>query len=134
MREQGVTREIVERAREFRIAPTRSEALLWDALRDRQLSGVKFRRQSVIGPFVVDFCAPLYHLIVEVDGAVHAGQREHDMERQYRLESAGYRVIRVSADAVESDLPSILRAIADALNLYHSPSLLLVSKGEGVGG
>jgi very-short-patch-repair endonuclease len=88
----------------------------------------------VIGPFVVDFCAPLYHLIVEVDGAVHAGQREHDTERQYRLESAGYRVVRVSADAVESDLSGVLRAIADALNLYHSPSPLLVSKGEGAGG
>jgi very-short-patch-repair endonuclease len=129
-----VTREIVERAREFRTAPTKSELLLWEALRDRQLSGVKFRRQSVIGPFVVDFCAPLYHLIVEVDGAVHAGQREHDTERQHCLESAGYRVVRVSADAVESDLSSVLRAIADALNLYHSPSPLLVSKGEGAGG
>jgi very-short-patch-repair endonuclease len=130
----NVSREIVERAREFRTAPTKSEALLWEALRDRQLFSVKFRRQSVIGPFVVDFCAPLYHLIVEVDGAVHAGQREHDTERQYHLESAGYRVIRVSADAVESDLPSVLRAIADALNLYHSPSPLLTSKGEGAGG
>jgi len=129
-----VTREIVERAREFRTAPTNSEALLWEAVRDRQWTGVKFRRQSVIGPCVVDFCAPLYHLIVEVDGAVHAEQREHDTERQYRLESAGYRVLRVSADAVESDLPSVLRAVADALNLYHSPSLLLTSNGEGAGG
>jgi very-short-patch-repair endonuclease len=134
MRERNVTRELVERAREFRTAPTRSEALLWKSLRDRQLSSVKFRRQCVIGPFVVDFCAPLYHLIVEVDGAVHVGQCEHDTERQHRLESAGYRVFRVSAEAVEPDLPGVLRTIANVLNLYHSPSPLLVSKGEGAGG
>jgi very-short-patch-repair endonuclease len=130
----AVTREIVERAREFRTTPTRSEALLWDALRDRQLTGVKFRRQSIIGPFVADFCAPLFHLVVEVDGAVHAGQREHDVERQQWLEAEGYRVLRVSADAVETDLPSVLRTITDALSLYHSPSPLLGAKERGPGG
>ena len=130
MWEQNVTQEIVERAREFRTALTRSEALLWDALRDRRLSGVKFRRQSVIGPFVVDFSAPLDHRIIEVDGAVHAGQREHDAERQHWLESEGYRVIRVSAHAVETDLPGVLRTITDFLSLYRSPSPLLSSNGD----
>jgi len=95
-----VKRELVERAREFRKAPTRSETILWDVFRDRQLHGVKFRRQFVIGSFVADFCAPRQRLIVEVDGGIHDTQRKHDQERQRLLEAARYRVIRVSAEDV----------------------------------
>jgi len=77
-----VKRELVEQAREFRKAPTRSEAMLWDVLRDRQLHGVTFRRPFVIGSFVTDFCAPRQRLIIEVDGGIHDMQHEHDNERQ----------------------------------------------------
>jgi len=129
-----VTREIVERAREFRTVPTRSEALLWDALRDRQLLGAKFRRQSVIGPFVVDFCALRHLLIIEVDGSVHDGQREHDAERQQKLEAEGYRMLCISAESVETDLPRVLATIATHLRPSFSPSPLPQSKGEGARG
>lgn len=129
-----MTREIVERAREFRTVPTRSEALLWDALRDRQLLGAKFRRQSVIGSFIVDFCAQRHLLIVEVDGAVHDGQREHDAERQRKLEAEGYRLLRIPAESVETDLPHVVATIATHLRPSYSPSLLPPGKGEGAGG
>jgi very-short-patch-repair endonuclease len=129
-------REIVERAREFRTVPTRSEALLWDALRDRRLLGAKFRRQSVIGPFIVDFCAERHNLFVEVDGAVHDGHREHDAERQHKLESEGYRLLRVPAESVETDLSGVLATIATHLRPRpsRSPSPLPSGKGEGAGG
>jgi very-short-patch-repair endonuclease len=128
-----MTREIVERAREFRAAPTQSEAVLWDALRDRQLLGVKFRRQCVIGPFVVDFCAPRQRLIIEVDGAVHLAQHEHDAERQHKLEGEGYRLLSIPAEAVETDLSNVLAIIATHLRLSHSPSPLPQAKERGLG-
>jgi len=88
----------------------------------------------VIGPFVVDFCAPRHHLIVEVDGAVHTAQFEHDAERQQRLQEEGYRVLRIPAASVESDLSDVLSTIATNLRLSLSPSPLLTSNGEGAGG
>jgi len=91
----------------------------------------KFRRQQVIGPFVVDFFCPEHRLIVEVDGTIHDTQRKHDEERQRMLESCGYAVVRVSAHAVETDLPGVLATIALSLNQSGSPSPL---DGEGVGG
>jgi putative DNA methylase len=118
-------------AREFRAAPTPTEARLWAALRNRQLSGAKFRRQQQIGPFVVDFFCPEHRLIVEVDGTVHETQREHDEERQYMLESCGYRVVRLSVHAVVTDLSSVLVSIAQHLDLSRSPS---PRDGEGAGG
>lgn len=117
-----VKRELVEQAREFRKVPTQSEAILWDVLRDRQLYGVKFRRQFVIGALVADFCAPRQRLIIEVDGGIHDTQREHDQERQRLLEAARYRVIRFSAEDVETNLPAVLSTIAKHL-VSPSPSL-----------
>ena len=96
--------------------------MLWDVLRDRQLHGVKFRWQFVIGAFVADFCAPRQRLIIEVDGGIHDMQREHDSERQRRLETAGYRVIRFSAEDVETNMSAVLSAISKHL-LSPSPSL-----------
>jgi very-short-patch-repair endonuclease len=80
---------------------------MWAALRGRAL-GVKFRRQSVIGPFIADFTCFEHRLIVEVDGAVHEGQREHDAERQTIIEAHGYTFFRVTSEEVERDLEAVL--------------------------
>ncbi len=43
----------------------------WSLLRNRRIGGLKFRRQHVIGAFIVDFyCADL-RLVLELDGAPH---------------------------------------------------------------
>src|SRR5579859_3522710 len=88
-------------AREFRKEPTPSEAILWEAIRGRQLDGRKFRRQRPIGLFVVDFYCPAEKLLVEVDGPIHALQQKADLERQEILESLGLCFVRISADTVE---------------------------------
>jgi very-short-patch-repair endonuclease len=89
------------RARQMRLSPTVSEARLWQALRGSPL-GVAFRRQAVIGEYIVDFLAPAVSLVVEVDGGYHArGERV--------LVRAGYRVLRLESELVMADL---LRAVA----------------------
>ena len=52
---EGLRVKMKEIARQFSKQPTRSEGLLWEALRNRQLDDRKFRRQHPIGNFVVDF-------------------------------------------------------------------------------
>lgn len=55
---QEVVKALTERARELRRKQTPAEAILWQALRDRKLAGLKFRRQHPFGRFVIDFyCA-----------------------------------------------------------------------------
>jgi leucyl-tRNA synthetase len=102
-----MTRALVERAKEFRREPTRSEAMLWDALRRRTL-GVKFRRQVVIGPFVADFVCHPRKLVVEIDGRVHETQLERDAERQAFIEAHGFSFFRVTADDVERDVEGVI--------------------------
>jgi adenine-specific DNA methylase len=102
--------KMTEIARKLRKQQTKSEAILWEALRNRKLEGKKFRRQHPIGKFVVDFYCDAERLIVEVDGSIHE-QPEHqelDRQRQALLESLGLRFVRLSAKQVETDLASSL--------------------------
>ena len=108
-----------ERARELRKNQTRSERRLWQALRGRKLGGWKFLRQHPIlvgsdgtESFVVaDFYCAEAKLIVEVDGPIHARQQVRDGDRDFATRLRGYRVLRVTAKEVETQLPEVLATI-----------------------
>jgi len=76
-----------ERARLLRRDSTIPERILWKLLRDRRLSGAKFRRQHPVGPYVVDFYCPSHGLVVELDGRSHDDHGLQDQERERYLES-----------------------------------------------
>lgn len=99
-------------ARTMRSTPTAGEAALWQAVRDRRLCGWKFRRQHVIGGYVVDFYCPALWLVIEVDGPVHDDHRAQDRQRDEDLTSLGVQVVRLrNADVLER-LESVLDSLA----------------------
>lgn len=65
-----------QRARELRTQMTDAERRLWDILRERQISGFKFRRQLLLGKFIVDFACLEARLVLEVDGGQHGGEAD----------------------------------------------------------
>lgn len=75
------------------------EALLWQAICGGKL-GASFKRQIVLGSFIVDFCAPAARLVVEVDGAHHARRIGADKRRDRALAAIGYGVLWLEADLV----------------------------------
>ena len=103
-----------ERAREMRFAPTASEARLWQCLSGSKL-GVGFRRQLVIGNFIVDFACTKVRLLVEVDGAAHEGRERHDARRDRAFGELGWRVVRVTDEDVMHRLLVVLESIVRAL-------------------
>lgn len=123
-------KKMTEIARKLRREQTASEAILWEALRNRKLEGRKFRRQHPIGKFVVDFYCDAEGLIVEVDGSIHElpEQQELDKQRQALLESLGLRFVRLKAKQVENDLPSALDNIRSAFPLI--PTFSQREKGD----
>ncbi|MDX1547586.1 MAG: endonuclease domain-containing protein [Rhodothermales bacterium] len=100
--------------RQLRQQATPAEVLLWQGLRRRQLRGRKFRRQYSIGPFIVDFCCPEEHLVIELDGSVHDDplRREYDEDRTVFLEKQGMRVLRFENRAVLEYPEGVLETIA----------------------
>jgi very-short-patch-repair endonuclease len=102
-------------ARVLRKRMTPAERRLWSAIRNGTLLGAKFRRQHLVGRFVLDFYCPLAKLAIEVDGEIHTHQAEYDDARTVYLESYGIRVIRFQNDEVLQDLPRVLDRIRVAL-------------------
>ena len=115
--------DLVEQCRRFRKNPTRSEAILWEALRNRRLVGEKFYRQVIVGPFIVDFLCRKQKLIIEIDGPIHEMQKDRDGERQLVLEKLGYQLLRLKSVEVENDLSYCLARIEEALIPNPSPTL-----------
>nr|WP_255266828.1 MULTISPECIES: DUF559 domain-containing protein [Sphingomonas] len=109
-------------ARALRRRMSYPEVLLWQRLRG-QATGVKFRKQHPIGPYVVDFYCASARLVIEVDGVGHDGcQVERDELRDGFLRENGYRVLRVRADDVTRDMAAVVAAIVScaARPLHHA--------------
>jgi len=103
--------QIQQRAHELRQEMTPAEKLLWSHLRDKQLHGLKFRRQHPLGPFVADFYCAAHRLVVEIDGDIHDLQPERDAARTEQFEQYGYRVIRFRNERVLNNIEDVLTAI-----------------------
>ena len=125
-RNQFVTREKLELARDLRRRMTPQEQILWHALRNDVVGALHFRRQQVIAGYVVDFYCASAKLAVEIDGASHRDRIEHDALRDRALSEIGITTLRVRNDEVERDLSGVLRKIAETSLLAPLPS-----SGEG---
>lgn len=90
---------------------TDAERKLWFSLRNRQLAGLKFRRQKPVGQFIADFACAEANLIVEVDGGQHYLNGTADRQRTAMIESLGWRVVRFSNFEVLNNLAGVLEAI-----------------------
>ncbi len=111
-----------DRARNLRQRSTDTERLLWRHLRDRQLAGLKFRRQHPLGNFVVDFVCLEHRLVVELDGGQHATQQQADADREAFLMGLGYRVLRFWNNEVLGNTVGVLEAIVSAARSADPPS------------
>ncbi len=108
---RGTTPEIELAAKKLRKNLTPAEQILWQALRGRQLHGLKFRCQHPVGKFIVDFYCPQCKLVIELDGEVHDQQTEYDSARTAQLQAYGYHVLRFRNEEVFANLSSVLEQI-----------------------
>ncbi|MCP5371393.1 MAG: endonuclease domain-containing protein [Hyphomicrobiales bacterium] len=101
------------RARALRRRSTEAEKRLWHRLRDRQLHGLKFRRQVPVGTYVVDFLCYENRVVVELDGGQHGDEstRRRDAVRTSFLQERGFRVLRFWNNDVLENLEGVLQAI-----------------------
>ncbi len=106
------SKHMIKRAKSLREASTAPEQLLWLALRNGQIGGLKFRRQHPVGPYVADFYCHSIGLVVEVDGMSHDDKVVQDSQKTRYLEAQGLRVLRVINEDVMCDLDAVTREIA----------------------
>jgi leucyl-tRNA synthetase len=117
--------EIVKkRARELRSNTTPSEAILWNKLRNRKLSGYIFLRQhpivynpygSGVKYFVADFYWDTKKTVVELDGPIHEGNLENDQFRDAEMVNLGLHILRIKNEELQN-INDVLKKIEIYLN------------------
>ena len=117
---------LTQTARELRNNPTEAEKYLWYMLRFKNL-GVKFRRQAVIGSYIVDFVCFKKKVIIEADGGQHADSQA-DKVRDLWFREQGFKIIRFWNYDILGNRDGVLQRIVEYLEcpLPNPPH-----KGEG---
>ena len=105
-----------EHARQNRSNLTEAENLLWQYLKADGM-GVTFKRQHIIGVYIVDFVCLSKKLVLELDGGYHQlpTQKISDAERSEWLESRGFRVLRLTNEALFGNIDGALNKIKELL-------------------
>jgi very-short-patch-repair endonuclease len=124
-------REAVRRARQLRSNPTDAERKLWRRIRDKQLEGMRFRRQRPIGKYIADFVCLDARLVVEVDGGQHGEQLAYGARRTATLRNEGFRVLRFWNHDVLENIEGVLEVILNALQRDAEPTPSRPSPWQG---
>ena len=103
---------------------TKEESLLWHTFLKKY--PLRFRRQYVIGNYVVDFYCHQAKLVVELDGSQHydPAEQEKDRRRTDYLESQGLTVLRFTNLEVTRQFRLVCQVIDDTCTNT-------LSRGEG---
>jgi len=104
-------------SRDLRKNQTDAERLLWRHLRTKRFLNFRFRRQQVIGFYIVDFYCSKAKLIIELDGGQHAleGAVLCDQDRTAFFKASGCRVIRFWNNDVIKNIVGVLADINEKL-------------------
>lgn len=104
-------KELKQRARDLRSNSTLSEVLLWRLLKNKQMYGLDFNRQKIIGNYIVDFYCPKLNLVIEIDGSSHDNKYTYDAKRDEYLNSLGLFVLHIDDRDVKFSISKVLYMI-----------------------
>lgn len=104
-----------ERAKTLRYFQTDAELKLWYNISYRQILNCEFRRQYVLGNYIVDFICLEKYLIIEVDGGHHLNEVAYDQIRTDYLNKLGFKVLRFWNSDVIENTEGVLEVIYQTL-------------------
>jgi very-short-patch-repair endonuclease len=102
-------------ARRLRKNMTKSENILWEKLKKKQICGLRFRRQHPIDFFIADFYCHDVRLVIEIDGEIHDQQKEYDDGRSAEMEKYSIKVIRFINSEVENKIEDVIDKIENEI-------------------
>ena len=111
-------KSIQDKRKRLRNYGTPAEAALWKIIRNRNIAGLKFRRQHSVGNFILDFYCPAIRLCIELDGEDHYWQEgmERDKIKTEFLIKNNIHVIRFENRLVFEDAEFIIGSIIKYMN------------------
>ena len=114
-------------SQELRKSATKEENTLWYQYLRRY--PVQFRRQCVLGHYIVDFYCAKAMLVIELDGSQHYEQEgiQRDKQRTADLESLGLYVLRF----YNTDINQNLRGVCQMIDRIVGQRLMEAPSGPG---
>ena len=105
--------KLKEFARQLRNNSTKTEILLWQKLKRKQLFGYDFHRQKPINNYILDFFCHELMLGIEIDGYSHELIEvfEKDTRKTRKMNDFGITILRFSDYQVLRDMENVLIAI-----------------------
>lgn len=90
---------------------TKEEALLWYCFLSKY--PVRFRRQYIIGDYIVDFYCHKAKLVIELDGSQHYDEQGQaaDKQRDAYLKEQGLTVLRIPNNAIKENFAGVCQHI-----------------------
>ncbi len=98
----------------FRNNMPRTEVLLWNRIKGKQILGYKIRRQYGVGNYVIDFYCPKLKLGIEIDGDSHFTVEglNHDRIRNNYIAGKGIELLRVTTTEIYDNMDGVLEYVA----------------------
>lgn len=96
--------------------PTEGERCMWEWLKGG-IGGFRFRRQVIIGNYIVDFACIKAKIIIEIDGGYHNTEEQINLDttRTNYLNRYGYQVIRFTNEEIIGNPTSAYERIKQLL-------------------
>ncbi len=103
----------LKNAKEMRSNMTPAETKMWRILRGKRFQNLKFKRQVLIGNYIVDFLCEDKKIIIEIDGGQHNEELniQSDKNRTRYLENNGYKVLRFWNNEVMKNIDGVMEVI-----------------------
>ena len=109
--------------RNLRTGGTPAEGRLWTLLKNKQVGGLRFRRQFSVDRYILDFYCPEVRLCIELDGQPHRDVAAADRDYQRTLvlqEQYDITVLRYENCVVFQNSARILYDIEQHLKEWES--------------
>ena len=104
-------------AKLMRTNMTKEETAMWNILRAKRFFGYKFKRQVLIGEYIVDFLCPEKKLIIEIDGGQHNVDENiiQDNIRSQYIQNNGYTILRFWNNEINENIDGVCERIKEIL-------------------
>lgn len=110
-------KEKKEQRKELRSYGTKYEATMWLLLKNRQIEGMKFRRQFSVGEYILDFYCPELKLAIELDGQDHYSidGSYKDRVRDEWLSTQGITILRIENCAIFENQHAVIELLKETV-------------------
>jgi very-short-patch-repair endonuclease len=107
---------LTDYAKENRKLSTRQEWIFWNlVLKKKQFMWYRFRRQKVIGSYILDFYCPKLLLWIEIDGWYHNERQDYDDMRDAEINKRWIAVIRFTNEEIDKNLEWVIYNLEDII-------------------